>query len=105
MKLSFLAILALLLSGVALMAIVSPGDTGGTPAVVGDYKTLEPIAHGDLTIFPVVSTKVHDTSQFITLDEGIRSGEVVVTEVGNLDSSMCRRPPRSEEHTSELQSP
>jgi hypothetical protein len=93
MKLSFLAILALLLSGVALMAIVSPGDTGGTPAVVGDYKTLEPIAHGDLTIFPVVSTKVHDTSQFITLDEGIRSGEVVVTEVGNLHSTMRRRPP------------
>jgi hypothetical protein len=93
MKLSFLAILALLLSGVALMAIVSPGDTGGTPAVVGDYKILEPIAHGDLTIFPVVSTKVHDTSQFITLDEGIRSGEVVVTEVGNLHSTMRRRPP------------
>src|SRR5438270_7242369 len=92
MKLSFLAILATLLSGLALMAMVNPGDSGGTPAVVNDYKILEPISHGDLTIFPVVSTKVHDTSQFITLDEGIRSGEVVVTEVGNLHSSMRRRP-------------
>src|SRR5262249_36979968 len=47
----------------------------------------------DLTIFPLVSAKVHDTSDFITLDEGIRSGEVVVTEVGNLHSTMRRRPP------------
>jgi len=92
MKLSFLAILATLLSGLALMAMVNPGDSGGMPTVVNDYKILEPISHGDLTIFPVVSTKVHDTSQFITLDEGIRSGEVVVTEVGNLHSSMRRRP-------------
>jgi hypothetical protein len=93
MKLSLLAILAALLSGVALMAMVGPGDTGGSPVVTGDYKILEPISHGDLTIFPVVSTKVHDTSQFITLDEGIRSGEVVVAEVGNLHSTMRRRPP------------
>jgi hypothetical protein len=92
MKLSLLAVLATLLSGVVLAAKASPGDSGA-PAVVGDYKILEPISHGDLTIFPVVSTKVHDTSGFITLDEGIRSGEVVVTEVGNLHSSMHRRPP------------
>ena len=58
-----------------------------------DYKILAPITHGDLTIFPVVSAKSHDTSDFITLDEGIRSGEVVVTEVGNLHSTMRRRPP------------
>jgi hypothetical protein len=40
-----------------------------------------------------VSGKSHDTSDFITLDEGIRSGDVVVTEVGNLHSTMQRRPP------------
>src|SRR4029077_7277497 len=62
------------------------------PAAVNDYKILAPITHGDLTIFPVVSGRVHDTSEFITLDEGIRSGQVVVTEVGNLHSSMRRRP-------------
>ena len=93
MKLSILAILATLLSGAALMAAGSPGNSGGLPAAVSDYKVLEPISHGDLTIFPVVSSKVHDTSGFITLDEGIRSGEVVVTEVGNLHSTMRRRPP------------
>jgi ARG/rhodanese/phosphatase superfamily protein len=91
MKLSLLAVVATLLSGLAVMAIGAPGDSGA-PAGLGDYKVLEPISHGDLTIFPVVSSKAHDTSQFITLDEGIRSGEVVVTEVGNLHSSMRRRP-------------
>jgi len=47
------------------------------------YKVLNPISHGNLTIFPVVTSTTHDTSGFITLDEGIRSGEVVVTEAGN----------------------
>src|SRR5262252_9717225 len=47
-----------------------------------NYKVLNPISHGNLTIFPVVTSITHDTSGFITLDEGIRSGEVVVTETG-----------------------
>jgi len=93
MKQSFLAICAVLLSGLVLMAVASPGDTAGLPASINDYKVLAPITHGNLTIFPVISTKVHDTSDFITLDEGVRSGEVVVTEVGNLHSAMRRRPP------------
>jgi hypothetical protein len=91
MKQSFLAILTVLLCGLVLMAAVNAGDSGGFPAGANDYKILAPISHGDLTIFPVVSAKVHDTSDFITLDEGIRSGEVVVTEVGNLHSTMRRR--------------
>jgi hypothetical protein len=93
MKQSFLAIFAVLAFGLILMASARGGDQGGLPASASDYKILAPISHGDLTIFPVVSTKVHDTSDFITLDEGIRSGEVVVTEVGNLHSSMYRRRP------------
>jgi ARG/rhodanese/phosphatase superfamily protein len=63
-----------------------------TTTIAGQYKLLEPISHGDLTIFPVVTSKSSDTSGFITLDEGIRSGEVVVTEVGNLHGMMRRRP-------------
>jgi hypothetical protein len=46
------------------------------------YSLLEPIRSGNLTVFPVVSTKSYDTGDFITLDEGIRSGDVVVTEAG-----------------------
>ena len=55
---------------------------GGNPG--SGYKVLGPISHGNLTIFPVVSSNTHDTSEFITLDEGIRSGEVTVTEAGRL---------------------
>jgi hypothetical protein len=93
MKLSLLAILVTLTCGLALMAPANAGDSGSMPATINDYKILAPISHGDLTIFPVVSAKSHDTSDFITLDDGIRSGEVVVTEVGNLHSTMRRRHP------------
>jgi hypothetical protein len=92
MKQSILAILMVLVCGLVVMAIGNAGDPS-LPATANDYKILAPITHGDLTIFPLVSAKVHDTSDFITLDEGIRSGDVVVTEVGNLHSTMRRRPP------------
>src|ERR1043166_8545453 len=92
MKQSILAILMVLVCGLVVMAVGNAGDPS-LPATANDYKILAPITHGDLTIFPLVSAKVHDTSEFITLDEGIRSGEVVVTEVGNLHSTMRRRPP------------
>ncbi|HYG99477.1 MAG TPA: DUF6569 family protein [Terriglobales bacterium] len=55
------------------------------------YRVLEPIRHGSLTIFPVVVSEVQDTSGFITLDEGLRSGEVVVTEAGRVEPMMRRR--------------
>ena len=93
MKHSFLLMLAVLFTGFAVISAAFAGDAGSSPATSNDYKILAPITHGDLTIFPVVSAKSHDTSDFITLDEGIRSGEVVVTEVGNLHSTMRRRPP------------
>lgn len=48
------------------------------------YKVLNPISHGNLSIFPVVTYYSHDTSEFITLDEGIHSGEVVVSESGRV---------------------
>ena len=93
MKHSFVPMLAVLFTGFIVISAAFAGDSGSLPATTNDYKILAPITHGDLTIFPVVSAKSHDTSDFITLDEGIRSGEVVVTEVGNLHSTMRRRPP------------
>src|SRR5260370_39897457 len=49
-----------------------------------DYKVLAPIVPGNLTIFPVVAASTHDASEFITLDEGLRSGEVIITEAGRV---------------------
>ena len=40
------------------------------------YKVLDPIRHGNLTVFPVVAAKSYPTGEFLTLDEGLRSGEV-----------------------------
>lgn len=56
------------------------------------YKVLNPISHGNLAIFPVVTSYSHDTSEFITLDEGIRSGEVIVSESGRLPAPLIRGP-------------
>src|SRR5215475_14172157 len=50
-----------------------------------NYSVLAPISKGKLTIFPIVAQVTHDTSDFITLDDGIRSGDVIVTEAGNLN--------------------
>jgi hypothetical protein len=60
-----------------------PVHAGEQPSASG-YKVLEPIGHGSLTVFPVVASKSYATGEFLTLDEGLRSGEVVVTEYGNV---------------------
>ena len=57
------------------------------------YKVLAPLRHGNLTVFPVVAAVSHETSEFLTLDEGAKSGEVEVTEAGSV-RGMIRRPPR-----------
>src|SRR3981081_1512778 len=64
------------------------GEVGGTSG----YKALQPIRHGNLTVFPVVASKNYHTEEFLTLDEGLRSGEVVVTEYGNVRGLIRRRP-------------
>lgn len=54
------------------------------------YKVLDPIRHGNLTVFPVIAAKSYPTGEFLTLDEGLRSGEVVVTEAGNVQGLIRR---------------
>jgi hypothetical protein len=56
--------------------------TGGA---ANGYRVLAPIQSGDLTLFPVVRAdgKAGEGAAFLTLDEGLRSGEVEVTEAGN----------------------
>jgi hypothetical protein len=54
------------------------------------YKVLDPIRHGNLTIFPVVAAKSYPTGEFLTLDEGLHSGEVVVTEAGSVQGLIRR---------------
>jgi hypothetical protein len=68
-----------------------PVQAGEQPSASG-YKVLEPIRHGSLTVFPVVASKSFATGEFLTLDEGLRSGEVVVTEYGSVRGLVRRRP-------------
>ncbi len=81
------------LATMLVLAAAKPSAPVGDSAPASGYRILAPITHGDLTIFPVVAEKVHDTSGFITLDEGMRSGEIVVTEVGKI-AGMIRHHPR-----------
>src|SRR5947209_4161606 len=91
---SALFLATLMTLGAVLLLVLRPVTAeAGTDAINSDFKVLAPISHGSLTIFPVVAAKVHDTSGFLTLDEGIRSGEVTVTEVGKINSMIRRRPP------------
>src|SRR5579862_7221233 len=65
-----------------------------SPGVTAGYTVLAPIRHGNLTVFPVVSERIYDTRDFLTLDEGLRSGEVTVSESGGMQPLMRRpRPP------------
>jgi hypothetical protein len=50
----------------------------------GTYRVLAPIQSGNLLLFPVVRADGKSTAEtpFITLDEGLKSGEVEVTEAG-----------------------
>lgn len=58
------------------------------------YKVLTPITQGNLTVFPVAADKLFDTSEFLTLDEGIRSGKVTVAEMGTTTGLVRPRPAR-----------
>jgi hypothetical protein len=75
----------LVLAVIAGLAVLVPriALAGETPST-SHYKVLPPIAHGNLTVFPVASTTSHDTQEFLTLDEGLHSGDVVVSESGNV---------------------
>ena len=73
-------------------AMMAAPSRGGARAEAGPYKVLAPITHGNLTVFPVVAAEAHDTGKFLTLDEGVRAGDVVVTEAGRVAPLIRRRP-------------
>jgi hypothetical protein len=52
--------------------------TAGKPD--GGWRLLEPISYENLTVFPVVGPSAYDTSAFLTLEDGLSRGEVIVQE-------------------------
>src|SRR5882724_3579635 len=77
----FLGITAL--GGLALVAS-GPGASATPPGrPEGEWQLLDPVTYENISIFPVVSTYNQDTSPFLTLEEGLATGEVLVREQGS----------------------
>jgi ARG/rhodanese/phosphatase superfamily protein len=88
--------LVIVVCGIALLivaAVVIPCLLQASEArPTSSYSLLNPIRSGNLTVFPVAAGKSYDTAEFLTLDEGLRSGDVVVTEAGQARGLIRRRP-------------
>src|SRR6266436_594092 len=90
-KISILAT-ALVLSVVWGISVTAPSRAAAGEVTSGtDYEVLAAIRQGNLTVFPVVVASSRDTRDFLTLDEGLHSGEVVVTEAGSVQPLIRRR--------------
>ena len=63
---------------------------GGVGEFRESWRVLEPIVRRNLTIYPVVTSLGADTSGFITLDEGVASGQVRILERGQVESPLVR---------------
>jgi len=68
------------------LALVGPGP--GAPAAPssrpeGEWRLLDPVTYENISVFPVVSSYSQDTSPFLTLEEGLATGEVLVREQGS----------------------
>jgi len=88
------------LAGAALLALGvfyhgSGVEAAGGPrdVVVDAYRVLPPIESGNLLLFPVVAagSQAAGATPFLTLDEGIKSGEVEVTEAGRVRGLVRQR--------------
>jgi hypothetical protein len=84
MKLRSLVPLLMLAAAFSFAPLIARPLSGGEAFSVSHYKVLDAIHHGNLAVFPVVAAVSYDTQEFLTLDEGLRSGEVVVSESGSL---------------------
>jgi hypothetical protein len=63
------------------MEPASPGDPPSRPE--GDWRLLDPVTYENISVFPVVASFNQDTSSFLTLEEGLAAGEVIVAEQGS----------------------
>jgi len=68
------------------------GAAGPVTPPPASYRVLAPIESGNLMLFPVVQTGKEPGSTFLTLDEGLKTGEVEVTEAGRVRGLVRPRP-------------
>jgi len=70
--------------GIAAIGMLWPSPGQPTPPgkPEGEWRLLEPITYENLAVFPVVASSGYDTREFMTLEEGLSRGEVIVREQG-----------------------
>jgi len=70
--------------GIAAIGMLWPSPGQPTPPgkPEGGWRLLEPVTYENLTVFPVVASSGYDTREFMTLEEGLSRGEVIVREQG-----------------------
>src|SRR5712691_327574 len=83
----FAALIGGLLGIIALGGLAFVGSAPGSPGAPpsrpeGEWRLLDPVIYENISIFPVVSSNSQDTSPFLTLEEGLSTGEVLVREQG-----------------------
>ena len=84
----FTAIIGGLLGITAFGGLILVGSVPGTPEPPssrpeGEWRLLDPVTYENISVFPVVSSYNQDTSSFLTLEEGLATGEVAVHEQGS----------------------
>jgi hypothetical protein len=81
-----------LIAGFALHGNYVRAAAGPMEQPHGSYRVLAPIESGNLLLFPVIQAGKTSASPFLTLDEGIKSGQVEVTEAGMVRGLVRPRP-------------
>src|SRR5438552_797769 len=73
------------ISSLGLLGFLSanPSPMPEPPKGDGGWRLLNPITYENITVFPVVAGSTYDTGQFLTLEDGLASGEVIVSEQGS----------------------
>lgn len=61
----------------------APGPPTPPAKPEGDWRLLDPVSYENITIFPVVSSSSQDTGIFLTLEDGLSNGEVIIREQGS----------------------
>jgi len=84
----FAALIGGLLGITTLGGLAFVGSAPGSPAAPasrpeGEWRLLDAVNYENISVFPVVSSYNQDTSPFLTLEEGLATGEVLVREQGS----------------------
>jgi len=84
----FTALFGGLLGITAFGGLALVGSVPGTPEPApsrpeGEWRLLDPVSYENISVYPVVSSYSQDTSSFLTLEEGLATGEVAVREKGS----------------------